>query len=127
MPRRGRSNTMARRYKGRPNTFGTDLVYSGLIGFVLKQITHYLRMPLTVFLQEIGRNRVRSEALTVWHLACNNYSCSLTIKRTVSGLYDANIAGYLYSKGIGVLVYRPPTLRSPRVNEWVKRVQVTLA
>ena len=28
MPRRGRSNTMARRYKGRPDTFRTDLVHS---------------------------------------------------------------------------------------------------
>ena len=27
MPRRDRSNTMARRYKGRPNTFRTDLVH----------------------------------------------------------------------------------------------------
>ena len=28
MPRRGHSNTMARRYKGRPDTFRTDLVLS---------------------------------------------------------------------------------------------------
>ena len=27
MPRRGRSNTMARRYKGRPDTFRTDLAH----------------------------------------------------------------------------------------------------
>ena len=35
MPRRGRSNTMARRYKGRPDTFRTDLV---LVVFTILQV-----------------------------------------------------------------------------------------
>ena len=47
MPRIGRSNTMARRYKGRPDTFRTDLVCNSCdfhIRSSVAQVTHFLAL-----------------------------------------------------------------------------------
>ena len=48
---RGRSNTMARRYKGRPDTFRTDLVIVAVNGFTFLKIVdkqNTMRSPAAV-------------------------------------------------------------------------------
>ena len=48
MPRRGRSNTMVRRYKGRPDTFWTDLVYWSINSNTLLEVSKKILLECTV-------------------------------------------------------------------------------
>ena len=59
MPRRGRSNTMARRYKGRPDTFRTDLVL-----YIGNNITKFDNLSLNIR-QNNGYYRFGSHVLKI--------------------------------------------------------------